>query len=84
VETQQPITAAYLSYEVDEGDPAQVACYWGEMTFAPHLLRLLAVRRVVASVRFSSGAESFEDRKTAAEVLYRTVLELVVAGRREP
>jgi 1-acyl-sn-glycerol-3-phosphate acyltransferase len=84
VETQQPITAAYLSYEVDEGDPAQVACYWGDMTFAPHLLRLLAERRVVASVRFSSGAESFEDRKTAAEVLYRTVLELVVAGRREP
>jgi 1-acyl-sn-glycerol-3-phosphate acyltransferase len=83
VETQQPITAAYLSYEVDQGDPAQIACYWGDMTFTPHLMRLLAERRVVASVQFDSRAGSFADRKAAAENLYRAVLELAGPERLE-
>jgi 1-acyl-sn-glycerol-3-phosphate acyltransferase len=76
VETQQPITAAYLAYELETADPAQVACYWGEMTFAPHLLRLLAEPHVVASVRFNAASQPFTDRKTAAQDLHKAVLAL--------
>jgi 1-acyl-sn-glycerol-3-phosphate acyltransferase len=81
IETQQPITAAHLSYQLDKEDPALIACYWGDMTFAPHLLRLLAEQRVVASVRFNASAEFFADRKTAAENLYREVTELAISER---
>lgn len=76
IETQQPISAAYLAYELAHADPAQVACYWGEMTFAPHLLRLLAEPHVVASIRFNAAPKPFVDRKSAALDLHRVVVGL--------
>jgi 1-acyl-sn-glycerol-3-phosphate acyltransferase len=76
IETQQPITAAYLTYSVDRGDAAQVVCYWGEMTFFPHLLRLMAQPRVAVEIRFTGSALSFNDRKLAASGLREEVLRL--------
>lgn len=81
IETQQPISAAYLAYEVENADPAQVACYWGEMTFAPHLLRLLAEPHVMASVRFNPALKPFTDRKTAARDLHQLVVGLAARDR---
>jgi 1-acyl-sn-glycerol-3-phosphate acyltransferase len=66
VETRQAITAAYLRYEVAEGEAAQIACYWGDMTFLPHLLRLMFQRRVVAHIRFADTGHIYPDRKRAA------------------
>jgi 1-acyl-sn-glycerol-3-phosphate acyltransferase len=76
VETKQFITAAYLSYSVDNGDPAQTVCYWGEMTFLPHLLRLMAQPRVAVEIRFADSGKSFTDRKLAASTLRDEVLRL--------
>jgi lyso-ornithine lipid O-acyltransferase len=70
IETQQPVTAAHLRYELQESDPAQVACYWGDMTFVPHLLRLMREPNVVATVTFAESSQVFADRKIAAQVLH--------------
>jgi 1-acyl-sn-glycerol-3-phosphate acyltransferase len=74
VETQQLVTAARIAYRLEQKDPANIACYWGDMTFAPHLLRLLAERRVIAAIRFDERSQVFADRKTAAEKLHQAVV----------
>jgi 1-acyl-sn-glycerol-3-phosphate acyltransferase len=61
-----PITSAYLSYEVQGGTVAQHVAYWGDMTFFPHLLRLLQLGEIRAKVCFSESPKVFADRKTAA------------------
>jgi 1-acyl-sn-glycerol-3-phosphate acyltransferase len=76
VETQHPITAAYLSYSIHRGDAAEIVCYWGEMTFFPHLLRLMAEPRVEVGIRFAGSATAFDDRKLAATTLREEVLRL--------
>jgi 1-acyl-sn-glycerol-3-phosphate acyltransferase len=73
VDTGQPIIAARLKYELDSADASQVVCYWGEMTFAPHLLRLMREKHVRAFVMFDEAGEVFNDRKTAAQALHKRV-----------
>lgn len=76
VETQQVITAAYLKYEVARGKASEIACYWGEMTFFPHLLRLMFQHRVVAHIRFAAAGRIYADRKQAATELQEQVVQL--------
>jgi lyso-ornithine lipid O-acyltransferase len=73
IETQKPVTAAHLRYELTKSDPARIACYWGEMTFVPHLLRLMCEPHVVATVTFAGSSQVFADRKLAAQVLHEKV-----------
>ena len=51
---QFPVHAATLRYET--GDPARPAadtvCWWGDMTFVPHFLEMLQVRRITATLSF--------------------------------
>ncbi|HMD61971.1 MAG TPA: lysophospholipid acyltransferase family protein, partial [Opitutaceae bacterium] len=46
----RPISVAALSYQLDpgDGDPAVDVCYWRDMTFLPHLVRLLGKGRIHA------------------------------------
>ncbi len=76
VESEAPITAAHISYELAEGNIGQDIAYWGEMTFFPHLLKLLSKRNVSATVRFSAVARKFTDRKTGAAQTREEVLRL--------
>jgi lyso-ornithine lipid O-acyltransferase len=71
-----PVTPAYLSYEVSGGTVSQDVAYWGDMTFFPHLLRLLRLGEIRAAVRFSESAKVFGDRKTAALETREEVLRL--------
>ena len=50
---RHPLSVAHISYEVEDGDAGEDVCYWGDMTFGPHLLKLLTKRRVCASVTFT-------------------------------
>ncbi len=68
-----PVTAACLSYFIPDGDAANEACYWGDMTLLPHLLHLLTKRSVHASVRFSQEHLQFADRKEAARTMQEKV-----------
>jgi 1-acyl-sn-glycerol-3-phosphate acyltransferase len=72
-----PITAACISYEIEEGDPRFDVCYWGEMSLLPHALKLFRKRGVRARVRFGSCARKFQDRKQAARELQDEVSALV-------
>ena len=68
-----PVTAAHLHYELDDGDPANDVCYWGDMTLVPHALKLFARDRVRARLRFATAARVFTGRKEAAEKLWDEV-----------
>lgn len=70
------VSAACISYEVEEGSASNDVCYWGSMTFFPHLLRLLSKKKIRARVRFSADIKRFEDRKLAAQATRETVASL--------
>lgn len=78
VAASAPITAAHISYEFLEGDgdPRTDVHYWGEMTLAPHLFKLLMKSRLRATVRFAEKPQVFISRKQAAFELRRQVMEL--------
>jgi 1-acyl-sn-glycerol-3-phosphate acyltransferase len=82
-----PITAAYVHYELDDGDPALDVCYWGDMTLAPHALKLFAKNGARATLRFAAAPQVFAGRKEAAEKLWDEVNALgerTRADAREP
>jgi lyso-ornithine lipid O-acyltransferase len=62
------VVSAHISYDVADGSAASDVCYWGEMSFFPHLLRLLSRHEVRARVRFAAETRKFADRKLAARV----------------
>jgi lyso-ornithine lipid O-acyltransferase len=76
VSENQSITPAYLSYEAEGGDVANDVCYWGDMTFFPHLVRALALPHLHTTVRFGQSASGFTDRKQAAKKMHDRVQEL--------
>jgi len=71
-----PITVAHISYAVEDGDAREDVCYWGDMTFGPHLLKLLSKRRVWASVTFTPVERSADCRKELARQLHSEVSRL--------
>jgi 1-acyl-sn-glycerol-3-phosphate acyltransferase len=81
VEAQEQVTPAHISYEVCDGNAATDVCYWGTMTFFPHLLRLLSKGRIRAKVSFGAEAMRFNDRKRAAVESREAVRRLAQAER---
>ena len=71
-----PVTAAHISYRLEDGDVGQDIAYWGDMTFFPHLLKLLSKRGLSATVRFAPRSRRFTDRKVAATEMREAVMEL--------
>nr|WP_246462482.1 lysophospholipid acyltransferase family protein [Pelagicoccus albus] len=61
-----PITPTYLKYVCEGGDVSQDVCWWGDMAFAPHLFRLLAVRKTLATIVFGNQRQACGDRKELA------------------
>jgi 1-acyl-sn-glycerol-3-phosphate acyltransferase len=70
------ISIACLCYELDDGDPKTEVCYWGGLTFFPHLLNLLGKRQVHATLRFGKFSSTTDDRKELAVQLREAVLKL--------
>jgi 1-acyl-sn-glycerol-3-phosphate acyltransferase len=73
VENRAPITAACISYEMGDGDPAIDVCYYGDMVLGPHAAKLFGKGAVKATVRFGEHARVFSDRKDAAREIYEEV-----------
>lgn len=73
------VTTAHISYTVSSGAVENDVCYWGEMTFVPHLVRLLSKKWIVARVRFGPSTR-FDDRKQAALETNRQVDALRVSN----
>jgi len=76
-----PVRYAALRYATAPGErPAsEVVCWWGDMTFGPHLLELLRLAHVEATVHFGPEPIAAPDRKTLA-----TRLQHAVASRFDP
>ncbi|MCP4203339.1 MAG: 1-acyl-sn-glycerol-3-phosphate acyltransferase [bacterium] len=79
-----PVAAAALSYSTPSGtEPAHLAvCWWGDMTFSDHFLRLLSLPGLSARVAFGVESIQDDDRKRLAERLETAVrgLFIPVAG----
>ncbi len=73
IETRAPITAACISYEIEDGDPSLDVCYYGDHVMGTHSINLFGKGGVSARVRFGSDARVFTDRKDAARELYEQV-----------
>jgi 1-acyl-sn-glycerol-3-phosphate acyltransferase len=79
---RHPLSVAHISYEVEDGDASEDVCYWGDMTFGPHVLKLLGKGRVWASVTFTAVENKADSRKELARQLHSEVSRLKSA--REP
>jgi 1-acyl-sn-glycerol-3-phosphate acyltransferase len=69
-----PITPAAITYTLPEGgDPGQLVAYWGDMKMLPHILRLLTLPRIDASLHFADGflPDSGEGHKAVRDAANR-------------
>ena len=76
VRQTQPLSAALIQYELDDGDASEEVCYWKDMTLLPHLINLLGksfVRARLSCVRIDRPAAN---RKELARQLHSEVLRL--------
>ncbi|MDE2762345.1 MAG: lysophospholipid acyltransferase family protein [Gemmatimonadota bacterium] len=71
-----PVYWLTLSYSTPPGGPTarDRVCWWGDMTFAPHVLGLFALRRVDCTIRFGAAPVRLGDRKAMALELRRRML----------
>jgi 1-acyl-sn-glycerol-3-phosphate acyltransferase len=76
VGAKHPLSVAHLRYSVTDGSVANDVCYWGDMTFFPHLVRLMTRAGVAAHVRFNRIETPAADRKELARQLHRAVVAL--------
>jgi 1-acyl-sn-glycerol-3-phosphate acyltransferase len=81
---RHPLSVAHISYEVEDGDAGEDVCYWGDMTFGPHLLKLLSKRHVRASVTFTAVEHHADSRKELARQLHSEVSRLKAARAAQP
>ncbi len=82
-----PVHCASVSYDVPSGKrPARLAVsWWGDMTFADHAFRLLALPGVRARIAFAEAPVRGGDRKELAAAAQEAVAALFVpTGSREP
>jgi lyso-ornithine lipid O-acyltransferase len=73
--TRSPILPAAISYLLADGVEADL-CYYGEITFLPHLFGALARERVEAKISFEGEARIYSDRKIAASSAWQDVVSL--------
>ncbi len=73
--SQMPVHCVALSYSIPGEDPPAylTACWWGDMPFFSHLLKLLRVPRIHSRVVFHPEPISGDDRKELAQRAEATV-----------
>jgi 1-acyl-sn-glycerol-3-phosphate acyltransferase len=76
VGSKHPLTVAHIGYALADGDVANDICYWGDMTFFPHLLNLMTKKQIKTHVRFAPVQTPATDRKALALQLHAEVLRL--------
>jgi len=72
----QEVHIAALSYHTGPGDPpaSQALCWWGDMTFLPHLARVCRLGPSEARVAFGGNTVSAPDRRSLARALHAALL----------
>jgi 1-acyl-sn-glycerol-3-phosphate acyltransferase len=73
----QPVTPAFVSYDCKGGNLKEDVYFWRDMAFAPHLLRLLSVQSVIATVTFGqTRMPPHTNRKQLTQSLWQDVHEM--------
>ena len=72
----QPLSAGFIRYALEDGSVADEVCYWRDMTLVPHLINLLGKGGISARVSFVQIQEGFGDRKELARRLHSEVMRL--------
>jgi len=75
-----PLSVALIQYQLEAGEVGEDVCYWGDMTFFPHLLNLLGQRIIRASVRLAPFQQNIGDRKELARRLHAEILRMKAAA----
>lgn len=72
----KPVHWVALSYSVPEAGvrARERVCWWGDMTFGPHLVGLCALRAVECTIRFGDEPVRSANRKTLAKDLRQAML----------
>lgn len=70
---EHPVAVACVRYSLSDGLAREDVCYWGDMTFVPHLLNLLTKRRIRAHVTFAPVDGGRTSRKELARHLHTEV-----------
>jgi 1-acyl-sn-glycerol-3-phosphate acyltransferase len=84
---QLPVHYATISYQTPDGECSaeQAICWWGKMTFAGHVFRLLQLREFEGTVTFGGAPVVAGDRRELAAKLWTAVsAQLGPATEREP
>jgi 1-acyl-sn-glycerol-3-phosphate acyltransferase len=70
------VSGARIAYCSGPSDPpaGECICWWGNMPFLGHVLRLLTLSGVHARVAFTAESAAAPDRKVLAELLWRNVV----------
>lgn len=70
-----PVSYAAISYRTPDNEPpAHIAvCWWGDMDFVPHLIKLLLLSGFEATVVYGEDAIQADDRKILARSLWNAV-----------
>jgi 1-acyl-sn-glycerol-3-phosphate acyltransferase len=72
----QPVTAGWIGYSLEDGEAGTEACYWGDLTFGPHLLNLFTKRCIHATVAYSAVGMATGCRKEFGRRLHAIVCDL--------
>lgn len=75
IATRTPVVPAAIGYSVADGREADM-CYYGEVTFFPHLLSVLGRDSVHGNIIFSEHSHIYTDRKTAGTQAWGYVVSL--------
>ena len=74
-ERQYPVQVAAIHYTTADGQPParDVICWWGTMSFVPHVLRLCRLPGFTANLRFPAEPVRAADRTTLADLARATI-----------
>ncbi len=78
-----PVTAAAIGYSAGAGASERDLCYYGDISFAPHLIEKLQLPDIVGTMRFASPGQVYDDRKLAASLTREAVIGLRSAENAE-
>lgn len=70
-----PVSYAAISYDTPLNEPPAHAavCWWGDMDFVPHFLKLLLVSKFQATISYGEDAIHADDRKILSKSLWSAV-----------
>jgi lyso-ornithine lipid O-acyltransferase len=74
-----PVTAAWIHYTIAGGSMEEDICYWRDMTFLPHILKLFGKKGFAAYVSFDEPLTEKMERKEMGRELHARVCRLKAA-----